>query len=141
MKLRILLILFIIILTETVFIPLPLTFVAVYLLLSRTGQILALEIFAAGLLLDFFRLHTLGTNSLFFLSILLIGGSFGKQISSGNIYFQVILFVVYMFGYVKLFYNYDFKYTTLLVLIGVCLIVILHRMIPVEKASSRKLAV
>lgn len=141
MKIRLFIFLLLTLILETTVFPYPVTFLVIFLSLSYLGFSFMAESFLIGILFDLFSLKLIGTSSLLYLSILLVGGGFGKQISERNLIFQSGLFTLYMFIYQYLFYKYDLPVIVFNILTGILVLVILNRLIGGETANKRRLAV
>lgn len=93
------------ILMESTFIAYPLTLIVVVFINIAKRENSDLAVFFSGLLLDVFALRPMGVSSLFFLTLILIGGIYRQKIHEGTFIYRFgYLFIAFLF-YNLLFYK------------------------------------
>ncbi len=128
------------IIAESVLISFPFTLVFIILISIFREENIDIFVFVAGFFLDFMALRILGIDSLFFLTLLYIGGRYRKKIYEGafiyKLLFLMITFVIYNWLFYKSFNLYSILVTTVL---GSILLVWFEKIFP--ENDKKRLAV
>ena len=106
------------IIAESVLVSFPFTLLFIILISIFRQDYIDLLAFLAGIILDLSTLRMLGVDSIFFLTLIYIGGRYRKKIYEGafiyRFLFLLITFIIYNWLFYKSFNPYSILVTTVL---------------------------
>lgn len=104
MKLKVIFVLFISIIIESVLVSYPFTLFTITLVSIYIEEDVTWLAFTSGILLDLFTLRLLGLDSLYFLSLIYLGSRFRKKIYGGTFVYKFIYLISAYLLYNLIFY-------------------------------------
>lgn len=126
---------------EGIVIAYPLTlFVIGFAAIVRHEETIILA-FIAGVILDLLTLRLVGLSSLFFLSLIYLGGRYRKKIYGGTFFFRLLFLIIPYVVYSYLFYkNLNISSLFVTAVLVVVVLFVLERFFPTV-GSKKRLAV